>query len=132
MKNLGLIFGCLLLFIACQQQNKADINQNNEVIKIDDLVGKTIEYKYGDDIYLVKIDSDSTLHWWANSGSEKGIKAYENYKSEMIDNKVFITWEEENGVGVSQILDFKNGVVHNHILKDREISIGAGTIRTLP
>lgn len=132
MKSLSIIFISLLYLIACKQQNNEDNIQKSDDLNINILVGKTIEYKYVEDIYLVKIDTDSTLHWWANSGAEKGIKAFEKYKSEMIDNKLFISWEEENGIGVSQILDFEKGIVHNHILKDRNINIGKGTIKLLP
>ncbi len=132
MKTIKIASIYLLLLTACKEHSNENKTKLGESIDINKITGKTIEYKYGDDIYLVKIDTDSTLHWWANSGSEKGIKAIEKYKSEMIDNKVFITWEEANGIGVSQILDFKNGIVHNHILNNRNISIGQGAIRLLP
>jgi hypothetical protein len=132
MKTLQILSFYLLSITACQEHSQDDETKLEESIETDKLIGKTIEYKYGKDVYLVKIDTDSTLHWWANSGAEKGKKAFEKYKSEMIDNKVFISWEEANGIGVSQILDFKNGIVHNHILNDRNISIGKGSIRVLP
>jgi len=37
-------------------------------IKPEDLIAKTIEYRYGESVYPVTIDSDSTLHWEAIAG----------------------------------------------------------------
>jgi hypothetical protein len=80
----------------------------------------------------VTFDTDSTLHWEAIQGDEIGIKAEEVYIAEWIDpDKLFITWGEENGTGVSQLLDFGKGKVHNHLLFGREVRSGLGSIRWL-
>ena len=97
-----------------------------------DLVGKTIEYRYGEDIYHVTIDTDSTMHWEAMAGAEKGVKENETYIIESIDDsRMFITWSEANGIGVSQILDFEKGLVHNHLIKGRNVSKNMGEITLL-
>ena len=84
-----------------------------------DIIGKTIEYKYGESIYHVTIDSETDLHWEAMEGGETGAIGVEKYVMDQLPNgEVFISWAEENGIGVSQILDFKNGKVYNHLLKD--------------
>lgn len=96
------------------------------------LIGKTVEYKYGESIYLVTFNSDSTLHWEAMSGDEKGLKENETFVSAWINiNQLFISWGEANGTGVSQILDFEKGKVYNHLLHGREASKGEGEIRIL-
>lgn len=96
------------------------------------LVGKTIEYRYGESVYHVTIDSDSTLYWEAVAGDEKGVKANETYVAEFVaPQQYFITWGEENGIGVSQILDFENGKVYNHLLRGRDASKGDGEIRII-
>lgn len=93
------------------------------------LVGKTIEYQYGESKYHVRFDSDSTLHWVAVAGDEIGANEDEIYFSEWVDpHLLFITWGEANGIGVSQILDFEKGKVYNHLLRGREISVGQGEI----
>jgi len=98
-----------------------------------DLIGKTIEYRYGESIYHVTFDSDSTMHWQAMAGDEKGAYENETYFMESIgDNKIFITWDEANGIGVAQVLDFNEGKVYNHLLQDRKLRNGYGTIRILP
>jgi len=73
------------------------------------------------------------MHWEAMAGDEKGVKAKEMYIAEQIGrNKIFITWSEENGIGVSQILDFQNGIVYNHLIRGRKVSTGKGKIRLKP
>lgn len=96
------------------------------------LIGETVEYRYGDSVYHVTFDSDSTLHWEAMAGDEIGTRENETYVAEWIEPlKLFITWGEANGIGVSQVLDFNQGKVHNHLLRDREVSMGPGDIRIL-
>lgn len=124
MKYLLIIF----LLLSC---NSSEKNQN--VITPKNIIGKTIEYAYGESIYHVTFDSDSTMHWQAMAGDEKGAYENETYFMESIgDNKIFITWDEANGIGVAQVLDFKEGKVYNHLLQDRKLRNGYGKIRILP
>lgn len=96
------------------------------------LIGKTIEYKYGEDIYHVTLDSDSTLHWEGMAGGEKGVKADETYFMESLDSaRIFIMWDEANGIAVSQVLDFAQGKVYNHLMQERKLRHGYGEIRVL-
>jgi phenolic acid decarboxylase len=96
------------------------------------LVGKTMEYRYGESVYHVTFDSDTTLHWEAMAGDETGTKENETYVAEWIGSQmVFITWGEANGIGVSQILDLEKGKVHNHLLRNRNASMGEGEIRII-
>ncbi len=97
-----------------------------------DLIGKTVEYQYGEYIYHVQFLSDSTLHWEAVTGGEKGVTGDETYVSEWISSsQLFITWKEVNDVGVSQVLDFQEGTVSNHLLHGRNASKGKGTIKII-
>ena len=97
-----------------------------------DIIGKTIEYKYGESIYHLTVDTDSTLHWRAMTGEEEGVTGEENYILDRLSHgEIFITWGEENGTGVSQVLDFKNGTVFNHLSWDRKVATGTGEIRIL-
>jgi hypothetical protein len=118
----------ILLFLACKQQETKPKN-----ISPKDLLGKTIEYKYGEAIYHVTFDTDSTMHWQAMADDEKGAYENETYFMESIgENRLFITWDEANGIGVAQVLDFNLGKVYNHLLNNRKLSNGYGTIRVLP
>lgn len=99
---------------------------------VSDVVGKTVEYRYGESVYHVTFDSDTTMHWEAMAGDETGTKENETYVAEWIDAQtLFITWGEANGIGVSQILDFEKGNVHNHLLRNRDVSMGEGEIRII-
>jgi len=113
---------CLFLISCTAPKSEQPIN----------LIGKTIEYRYGESVYHVTIDSDSTLHWEAMAGDEKGVKANETYVAEFISpHQYFITWGEVNGIGVSQILDFEKGKVYNHLLRGRDASKGDGEIKII-
>ena len=139
MKHLTFLFfaSVLCTMIACQNNSATvavDAAEDTTVVAMTpkDLVGKTIEYRYGEDIYHVTLDTDSTMHWEAMAGAEKGIKENETYFMESIDdNKMFITWDEANGIGVAQVLDFEKGVVYNHLLINRKLRNGRGEISVL-
>jgi hypothetical protein len=118
----------LITVISCQQKNSE--NPNASSINPKDLVGKTIQYQYGESIYHVTLDTDTTMHWEAMAGDEKGTLENETYVLESIDeNKLFITWGEANGIGVAQVLDFEKGIVYNHLLRGRDVSTGSGVIK---
>lgn len=116
-----------VIFISC-----TDMSKNQKQVANQDLIGKTIEYRYGEAVYHVTLDTDSTMHWEAIAGDEKGAFEKESYFMEPVGcNKIFISWDEASGVGVSQILDFNEGKVYNHLLKDRQVQNGYGKIRIL-
>jgi hypothetical protein len=140
MKNLNFLFilSAALIIAACSGNSSTEpVSEASEdtvsvVFTPGDLVGKTIEYRYGEDIYHVTIDTDSTMHWEAVAGAEKGVKENETYIIESIDDsRMFITWSEANGIGVSQILDFEKGLVYNHLIKGRNVSNNRGEITLL-
>lgn len=97
-----------------------------------ELIHRTLEYQYDENIYHLTFDTDSTLHWEAMRGNEKGLKGYEVYVADWISNdQLFISWGEESGTGISQVLDFKKGKVFNHLLFGRELYAGEGSIKLL-
>jgi hypothetical protein len=111
-----------IIFATCTPSDKSSVN----------LIGKTVEYRYGEDVYHVTLDSDSTLHWEAVAGDETGAKENETYVAEWIeDRKLFITWGEANGIGVSQVLDLEKGKVYNHLLRSRNARKGTGDVRII-
>lgn len=122
----------LFLFMLTGCQDKSTSTDTVNAVMPADLIGKTIEYTYGEDIYHVTIDSDSLMHWEAMAGAEKGALENETYIIEPIaDGSLFITWGEANGIGVAQVLDFKRGVVYSHLLNGRDVKYGHGKIKIL-
>ena len=137
MRTTFLIFSMLLL-ISCQgKKTERPFEQGVDPSKTEknqpiDLIGKTIAYKYGESVYHVTFDNSTEMHWEAVAGDEIGVKEKETYKLHHLDDRtIFITWGEANGIGVSQVLDFKNGIVYNHLLRGREIDIMTGEIAIL-
>lgn len=127
---IALIFALSLLTSGCKpnQNDKNEITNHDKV----ELINRTLEYQYDENVYHLTFDTDSTLHWEAMNGDEKGLTGNEVYISDWISSdKLFITWGEESGTGVSQILDFKKGKVFNHLLFDRELYAGEGKIKFL-
>lgn len=127
---------CMMLLSSCNfsvnTSSKAEDNNESQFQSTSQLVGKTIAYQYGESIYHVTFDSDSTMHWEAMAGEEKGALEHEKYIADFIQpNMLFISWGEANGINVSQVLDFKNGIVYNHLIKDRGTSAGSGEIRVV-
>ena len=134
----GIFLLCSLwLAFACQPTEKPvteDASEDTTAVRLTpkDLVGKTIEYRYGESVYHVTLDTDTTMHWEAMAGEEKGVKENETYVLESIDeSKMFITWGEANGIGVAQVLDFEKGIVYNHLLRGRALSNNLGEISVL-
>lgn len=107
-------------------------NVNPQLTSPSALLGKTIEYRYGESIYHLTLNTDSTLHWEAMKGDEKGAFESETYVAELIESNIlFISWGEANGINVSQVLDFNKGIVYNHLTRNREASMGQGEIRII-
>ncbi|REG94441.1 MoaF-related domain-containing protein [Algoriphagus antarcticus] len=133
----GLFFtliGLVAILYGCTNSVKetSEEDSNMHVTSLSSLLGKTIEYRYGESIYHVTLDSDSTLHWEAIAGAEKGAFEEEKYVAECIEpNILFISWGEANGINVSQVLDFNKGIVYNHLIRNREASMGQGEIKIL-
>ncbi len=125
-----------LLALGCSKpapEAPAEQSQKASEVNPAGLVGKTIEYNYGEDIYHVILDTDSTLHWVGVQGGEKGVTGDETYFMESLDSsRIFISWDEANGIAVSQVLDFEQGKVYNHLMQDRKLRHGYGQIRVLP
>lgn len=132
---LSLMWILLTCFIlSCNQRMKeVDLPKSQKIFHPDELINKTIEYRYGENIYHVTFTNKHEMQWLAVSGEEEGHGDVERYEIVAIDSaKIFITWGEANGTGVSQVLDFESGMVYNHLIRSREISSGTGKIRILP
>lgn len=133
------IFTIIILttIISCKNQNNAkniETTQQGKTpdLEIDSLSGKTLEYNYGDNMYVVNFKSEKELHWKCIKGDEKGKEAIETYSTLRLDNHtLFISWVENDGLGVSQVINLKNNTVKTFLKIDREIIPLTATIREL-
>ena len=133
----GLFFtmiGLVAILSGCTNSVKETTEEdaNLQVTSLSSLLGKTIEYRYGESVYHVTLDTDSTLHWEAMAGEEKGAFEREKFVAESIgQNILFISWGEANGINVSQVLDFNKGIVYNHLIRNRKASMVQGEIKII-
>ena len=128
----GLSLGCNEDQSTNSKGGEVESAENIQQLTPSDLIGKTIEYSYGESVYHVTIDTENEMHWEAVAGDEKGAFEEETYGIASTGPQQFlITWSEANGIGVSQVLDFEKGIVYNHLIRGRNVSTGTGKIRIL-
>ena len=136
MKNAIFAIMILTTIISCKNQNESKDKltevEKNTPEKIVSLSGKTFEYNYGDYVYEVNFKSENMLHWKCVKGDEKGKKADETYSKQRLNNHtLFISWVEQDGLGVSQVVNLKDNTVNTFLRIDKEIIPLTGTIREL-
>jgi phenolic acid decarboxylase len=132
-----IVFAILTMSIvfSCKHQEKKEnlsLNDGKEISsdKLVNLSGKTLEYNYGEFVYVVNFKSDKELHWKCVKGAEKGREANENYTIQRLNtNSLFVSWVEQDGLGVSQVINLKNYTVNCFLKIDKEIIPLSGTIR---
>ena len=129
MKHLIKVVLLMLLLASCQDKTNTETIKNESVIQ---LKGKVLKYDYGDDVYRLNFISENQLHWKCLKGDEKGAKANETYATQQLnDHTFFVSWIEENGLGVSQVLNLKKNTVNTFLKIDKEIITLTGTIQEL-
>ncbi|RNL92303.1 hypothetical protein ED312_03695 [Sinomicrobium pectinilyticum] len=136
MKNAIFAIIILTTVISCKNQNESKDKltevEKNTPEKIVSLSGKTFEYNYGDYVYEVNFKSENMLHWKCVKGDEKGKEADETYSEQRLNNHtLFISWVEQDGLGVSQVVNLKDNTVNTFLRIDKEIIPLTGTIREL-
>ncbi|WP_028888986.1 MoaF-related domain-containing protein [Tenacibaculum ovolyticum] len=131
MKNA--IFAIMILIINISCEN-AEITQEEKSIseKIISLSGKTLEYNYGNSVYELNFKSENKLHWKCVKGDEKGEEADETYSTQRLNNyTLFVSWIEQGGLGVSQVINLKENTINSFLKIDKEIIPLSGIIREL-
>lgn len=142
-KFLGSVIFALALLIStmsCANENaktpQADKNGTMKSTAVAEksipLVGKTLEYNYGKNVYQVQFKTAKDLHWKCMKGDEKGKEADETYVTQKLnDYTYFVSWVEADGLGVSQVVNLKDNVVHCYLKIEKDIIPLSGSIRAL-
>ena len=121
--------GLLMSSCVSKHEGKESKSVQEQTVKPVILVGETLKYNYGEDVYLVSFRSKTKLHWKCLEGSEQGKEATETYKLQQIGtHRVFIAWVEADGLGVSQVLDLKTNKVYSYLKIDQELVALEGMI----
>ncbi|MCX2680071.1 MoaF N-terminal domain-containing protein [Galbibacter sp. EGI 63066] len=135
MKNAIFAIMILTTIISCKNETrKVEVTQEEKSIpkKIVSLSGKILEYNYGDYVYKVNFKSENKLHWKCIKGDEKGKEADETYSTQRLNNYTFfISWVEQDGLGVSEVINLKDNTVNCFLKIDKEIIPLIGKIREL-
>lgn len=132
-----IIFAILTMsfVFSCKQQAKETVSKTSNSNEISNdkpinLSGKTLEYNYGEYVYVVNFKSAKELHWKCVKGAENGKEAVETYSTQRLNNdSLFISWVEQDGTGVSQVINLKNYTIACFLKIDKETLPLSGTIR---
>ena len=137
-KNLLKIFLMMtisLTFNSCTEKQKFDKGLELEKKRINmttkNLIGNTYEWKYKESTYHITLKSDSTVHWKLTEGNYPGpTEETDKYVSSQIDeNKFFISWVEESGLGVYSVLDFETMNLYTQGSQDGQLYVNPGKIK---
>lgn len=137
MKNAILAIMILTSIISCKNKNETKNTETTQDEKksteeMVTLSGKTFEYNYGDHVYEVNFKSGDKLHWKCIKGDDKGKEADETYATQRLNNYTFfISWIEQDGLGVSQVINLNDNTVKTFLRIEKEIIPLTGTIREL-
>lgn len=94
-----------------------------------ELIGKVLEYDYGNDKYEIEFKSENELRWAGIAGEEKGQSGNEKYLIHQYSTlKFFVSWIETNGMFVAQHIDLGRNIVNTFLIIDKEIITLYGTI----
>lgn len=103
----------------------------NNTINLEDLVGKTYELKYSSEVYHVTFQSDSELFWELKDGEIEGPSSgTDSYiKSELYPGVHFISWTEETGLVLCNVIDFNTMKFTTHGTYEGQMSVNPGILR---
>ena len=109
---------------------KEAVKEDDIIDEVKELNGKIIEYNYGEDIYRIEFKEGGRLKWECVAGEEKGRAAFEEYVITKInDQSFFISWVEEEGTIVSQIIDLEEMKVNTYFVISENIIPIKGTLK---
>ncbi len=121
-----------LIFIAVIFTSFFNCKNTDHIEPEINLSGKKFEYNYGDFVYEIVFKSNSSLEWNCTQGEDKGKNGIEKYSFQKLDkNLFFISWIEKDGLGVSQVVNFKENKINTFLKQEKEIISLSGTIREL-
>lgn len=109
--NLSVVCFGLLFFISCTNSTENQKEQKNDDLtsKEYSLIGKYITVTYPEMRAEITYTSDSTLHWKTIQENNQIAEGDEKIDYKYVgDSLYFINWIEQDGVTVSQVVDFKH------------------------
>ncbi|MEM9518804.1 MAG: hypothetical protein AAGA37_05775 [Actinomycetota bacterium] len=96
------------------------------------LIGRSVEFVYADETYLIEIVDGETLRWTRTRGESVGTTDIERYVWSAIgDHRSMITWIEASGLGLSSVIDLHTGTLTTHANTDRDVFVNTGAVRQI-
>ncbi len=118
-----------------QKINASNFQKSNEMELLENkknLIGKKLQYDYGQNVFEITFISENKLHWKCIEGEYKGQEATENYKIQKLSkHRFFVSWVEKDGISVSQVVNLKNKNINTFMVVDKEIYTMNGTLKEL-
>lgn len=94
-----------------------------------EIVGRTFLFEYETESYRIEVVDRTTVRWTQTRGPEEGKGDIERFiLSTLNAQSAAITWIEADGLGVTNILDFKNLSVTTHANVGRDVFENIGKL----
>ncbi|GEN69055.1 MoaF-related domain-containing protein [Chryseobacterium rhizosphaerae] len=136
--TLFLIVMASLVSNACTEKPKTEkkqeiTNKTDNMVNIRNLIGSTYEWKYKEYTYHITLLSDSMVHWKLIKGDYPGAtEETDTYVYSPLDQtKIFISWIEKSGLGISAVLDFETMNLYTHGSQNGSLYVNPGKIKKI-
>jgi len=93
------------------------------------LIGKSVQFEYSDETYRIDILNETSLRWTREKGENIGEGDEEKYViSRLSEDLMMLTWIEQGGPGLSNVLNFTKQTVTTHANMERDVFVNPGKL----
>ncbi len=86
------------------------------------IVGTSFKFIYSDETYRIDVISEKRLHWTRVAGDNAGQSDEERYVFDVLSPEIILlTWIEVDGLGLSNVLNLRDGTLITHANHGREV-----------
>jgi len=86
------------------------------------IVGASFQFIYSDETYRIEVISEKRLRWTREAGNNAGQSDEETYVFDVLSPEIILlTWIEADGLGLSNVLNLRDGTLITHANHAREV-----------
>ncbi len=86
------------------------------------IVGASFKFIYLDETYRIDVKSEKRLCWTREAGDNAGQSDEETYVFDVLSPEIILlTWVEADGLGLSNVLNLRDGTLITHANHGREV-----------
>ncbi len=86
------------------------------------ILGASFRFIYSDETYRIDVLSEKRLRWERVAGDNAGQSDEETYVFDVLSpDLILLTWIEADGLGLSNVLNVRNGVLVTHANHGRDV-----------